>query len=90
MKEFRFWKGDDNGKDSNMDFNEAFRPMYILIALSFVKLVLFRGQFDLYIGIAGFSGLIFARLTETYFDIDDDNDVSLWLVAIPLTTIFIC
>ena len=73
-----------------MDFYQAFQPIYILISLSFVKLLLFRGQFDLYIGIASFSGLIFARFANSYFDRDDKNDVSLWLVAIPLTTIFMC
>lgn len=90
MKELYSWKGDDNGKDKHMDFNEAFRPMFILIGLSFVKLILFKNTSDIYIAIIGISGIVFARLIETYFDRDENNDARLWLVAIPLTTIFIC
>jgi len=67
MKELRFWKG-DIPHDKHMDFYEAFRPMYVLMFLSFIKLILFKGQFDVYMGVIGFSGIIFARQMETYFD----------------------
>ena len=45
MKEDRFWKGDVNN-DKHMDFNEAFRPMYLLITLSFIKIIFFKGIID--------------------------------------------
>ena len=45
MKEDRFWKGDVKN-DKHMDFNEAFRPMYLLIFLTLIKIIMFKGMID--------------------------------------------
>ena len=89
IKEVRKWSLDDDN-DRIMDFYQAFTPMFVCIALFLFKTLMMKSEFQVTKCILAFFLVLLASATETYFDNDLKNNVSLCILVIPISGILIC
>ena len=73
-----------------MDFYEAFTPIFVCIGLFICKIVMMRSEFQVTKCILAMFLLLLASATETYFDNDLQNNVSLCILAVPISGILFC
>ena len=89
IKEVRKWQLDDEN-DRVMDFYEAFTPIFICIGLFICKIVMMRSEFQIAKCILAMFLILLALAAETYFDNDLQNNVSLCILAVPISGILFC
>jgi len=86
LQEQRAWQADEEG-DISTNFYIAFRPALILLGLYFVKSFLFQEEYQFWKCMIAKSLVGLCILVSTYFDSRIGHAVSLWLLALPITSI---
>lgn len=88
-KEMRFWKADKNN-DGNMDFFEAFRPMFIFISLYVFKITCIRTEYSVIKVVTCITLILLTIIGESHFDKNLENDAPIWMLAVPISIFLTC
>jgi hypothetical protein len=73
-----------------MDFFDAFSPIFVCIALFGIKLVMCSFDYALIKTMMALFCILLAAFAETHFDKQLTNNVSLRMLAIPISGILVC
>ena len=72
-----------------MDFYEAFSPIFVFLVMYIIKQICFRVDYCMIKFVMCLSVIVLTIIGESHFDVSQNNDAPIWLMAIPISAFLI-